>query len=328
MPKRRGNGEGSVVRYKDKWRAIIVTGWRDETHPIRHTRVFNNAREAKEYIASFQSTPSPVRKTTVADYWSIYRDNGLQKLSPSKITHYNTVWRRIESIAHEDMRSLTVARLQDLVKGMTYYPSRDVKSLLSHLFKLAIADGVCSYNLSSAIVLPELHEEETVPFTAEEVEKMWLDYEEHPETGLALLMTYTGMMPSELKVKAEDIDLDHQRITWGIKTQRRRESSILIPDRLMPVVRQLLQNGKNGGLMPYKLDTYRKAFKEMVARIGANPRCTPYSCRHTFATMLSTQVSAHVLARLMRNDIRVTAKYYLHNDDDSLLQFANEVFSR
>lgn len=47
-------------------------------------------------------------------------------------------------------------------------------------------------------------------------------------------------------------------------------------------------------------------------------------CRHTFATMLSAQVPAHILAKLMRNDIRVTQKYYLHEDNEVLLNEVNK----
>ena len=325
MPKRRGNGEGSVVRYKDKWRAIIVTGWRDESHPIKHTKVFPTAAEARHYISQYRSHSVPAYTHSVQDYWCIYRDNGLLKLSSSKQTHYKTVWNRISEVANEDMSSLTVARLQDLVKGYTYYPARDIKSLLSHLYKLAIADGVCSSNLSSFIVLPELNEEETVPFSKDEVERMWLDYAEHPETGIALLMTYTGLMPSEVaKVTADKVDWDRQLITEvGSKTDRRKSAAVPIPDRMVPVLKDLLDKGKNGSVMPYKMDTYRKAFKGMVSRIRANTRCTPYSCRHTFATMLATEVPAHVLAKLMRNDIRVTTKYYVHTDAQMLLDEVN-----
>ena len=327
MPKKRGNGEGSVVRYKDKWRAIIVTGWTDESHPIRHTKVFPTAKEAREYISSFKSSP-PLPKNTVSHYWHLYENNGMQKLSYDKQVHYRTCWNRISEIASEDMSSLTVARLQELVKGYTYYPARDIRSLLSHLYKLAIADGTCSVNMSSSIVLPELHEEETVPFTSEEVERMWADYEEHPETGVALLMCYTGLMPGEVAAVRSDMIQGQVIKGAGLKTDKRKQSSVLIPDRLVPVVRSLLENGKNGGLLPYKMDTYRKEFKRMVERIGADTRCTPYSCRHTFATMLSTQVPAHVLARLMRNDIRVTAKYYLHSDDEVMLNEVNRAICK
>ena len=327
MPKKRGNGEGSVVRHKDGWKAIITIGWKDNAHPIRHTKSgFATAREARDYISSFRNEVAPTSSSThtVSDYWNTYSHNGLENLSESKQTHYRTVWNRISEVAAEPMRSLTVARLQDLVKGYTYYPARDIKMLLSHLYKLAIADGEVATNLSSFIVLPELHEEETVPFTADEVERMWADYEEHPTTGIALLMCYTGLMPGEVAaIRSENIR--GQIITGaGLKTDRRRQAAVLIPDRLVPVVRSLLENGKNGGLLPYKMDTYRKEFKEMVKRIGADQRCTPYSCRHTFATLLAPQVPAHVLARLMRNDIRVTAKYYLHADDEVMLREVNK----
>lgn len=325
MPKKRGNGEGSVVRYKDGYRAVIVVGWRDKTHPIKHTKSgFATIREAREYISSFHKDElvKPC-SYTIAEALSLFMDNGLTKLSPSKQTHYKTVANRIKSIWSEDMSSLTVARLQELVRGYTYYPARDIKSLLSHLYKLAIADGVCSMNLSQYIVLPELVEEETVPFSSSEVERMWTDYAEHPETGIALLMCGTGLMPGEVARITRENWQGQFFVDVGIKTDKRKNSSVPIPDTLMPVVSDLFERGKNNGLLPYKMDTYRKEFKEMVSRIGADARCTPYSCRHTFAMMLSAQVPAHILAKLMRNDIRVTQKYYLHEDNEVLLNEVN-----
>lgn len=330
MPKKRGNGEGSVVKYKDGYRAIIVTGWRDKTHPIKHTKSgFTTIREAREYINSFKKDEviEPC-SYTISKALSLFWNNGATKLSSSKQTHYRTVAKRIEAIYEVEMRSLTVAQLQDLVKGYSYYPSRDIKSLLSHLYKLAIADGVCSMNLSQYIVLPPLEEEETVPFTADEVDRMWEDYKDHPTTGIALLMCGTGMMPSEIVNAKRENWQGHYFVSVGAKTNRRKSASVPIPDKLMPVVSDLFANGKNNGLLPYKMDTYRKDFKEMVSRIGADARCTPYSCRHTFATMLSTQVPAHVLARLMRNDIRVTQKYYLHEQNEVLLNEVNRALGQ
>ena len=327
MPKKRGNGEGSVVRYKDGYRAVIVVGWRDKTHPIKHTKSgFATIREAREYISSFHKDElvKPC-SYTIAEALSLFMDNGLTKLSPSKQTHYKTVANRIKSIWSEDMSSLTVARLQELVRGYTYYPARDIKSLLSHLYKLAIADGVCSMNLSQYIVLPELVEEETVPFSSSEVEKMWEDYKEHPSTAIALFMILTGAMPGEVNgIKADMVDWEHKVINYGLKTDRRRTAQIILPDKAIPLLQDMLERGKNNGLLPYKMDTYRKEFKAMVERIGADARCTPYSCRHTFATMLSAQVPAHILAKLMRNDIRVTQKYYLHEDNEVLLNEVNK----
>lgn len=39
---------------------------------------------------------------------------------------------------------------------------------------------------------------------------------------------------------------------------------------------------------------------------------------------LATEVPAHVLAKLMRNDIRVTTKYYVHTDAQMLLDEVNK----
>lgn len=39
---------------------------------------------------------------------------------------------------------------------------------------------------------------------------------------------------------------------------------------------------------------------------------------------MSSEVTAPVLARMMRNNIEVTDRYYLHHDSDTLLQEVND----
>lgn len=325
---RRGNGEGSVVKVGKTWKAIITIGWKDATHPIRHTKNgFKTAQSARQYIYAYKRGEVIKRSSkTLRYYWELYESSAMRSLSSSKQTHFRTVWHRIEELGDIEVAMLDVRSVQEIVNRYSYYPARDIKTLLSHIYKLAIADNEVEKNLSSSISLPELHEEETVPFTADEVERMWADYETHPEVGIALLMCYTGLMPGEVsKIKRDHIDFDSQTITGvGVKTDRRRSAAVVVPDRIMPVLRSLLEHGKNGGIMPYKMDTYRERFKEMVKRIGADSRCTPYSCRHTFATLMSSEVTAPVLARLMRNNIEVTDRYYLHHDSDTLLQEVND----
>ena len=56
MKKRRGNGEGTVLKIGERnYKAIYVVGWKDPTHPIKRTKQgFRTAKEAREYIALMQ----------------------------------------------------------------------------------------------------------------------------------------------------------------------------------------------------------------------------------------------------------------------------------
>lgn len=325
MPKRRGNGEGSVVKYKDGYRAIIVTGWKDSAHPIKHTKAgFRTAKAAREYIYAYKR--QEVRKPkTLGDYWNAYSSAGLLNLSRSKQTHFRTVWSRLEHLRSKEVVSLEVAEVQEVVNRYTYYPARDIKTLVSHLYKLAIADGEAQRNLSEALVLPPLDETPTVPFTTEQIVKMWEDYRSHPITGVALLMIYTGLMPAEVaSITRDNVDFEQGIITGvGVKTARRREAFVVLPDVIYSVVEELFARGKRGGLLPCSVDAWRKEFKQMVARIGAPSSAVPYSCRVTYATVISTQVSPTTLAQLMRNSIEVTDRYYVQSEVATLRNEVN-----
>lgn len=326
IKKRRANGEGSVVKCSSGYKAIITIGWKDKTHPIRHTRSgFRTAREAREYIYSYSRNEVVARSRTLGYYWDVYCSAGLLALSQSKQTHFHTVWRRLEHLRSCEVVGLEVAKVQEVVNQYSYYPARDIKTLVSHLFKLAIADNEVERNLAESLVLPPLKEEPTVPFTVDEVHRIWADYQTHPLDGVALLMIYTGMMPAEVvAVRSSDINWDEQIITGvGVKTKRRRDGFIVVPDKVVEVLRRLLDEGRAGGLLPCSVDVWRREFREMVQRIGASPACVPYSCRVTFATVISHEVTPATLAQVMRNSIAVTDRFYILSETKRLRDEVN-----
>ena len=64
-------------------------------------------------------------------------------LSKSKQTASRIAWGKLNAIADREMDSITINDLQTVVdeKAQTYYPAKDMKTLLSHLFKRAVAEG-------------------------------------------------------------------------------------------------------------------------------------------------------------------------------------------
>lgn len=88
----------------------------------------------------------------------------MQKLSTDKQAGYKKARERLEPIISRKIDTLSIDDLQAVVneQATSYYTARDMKSLLSHLYKRAMAsnggNGTVTVNLSRFIVLPELVE--------------------------------------------------------------------------------------------------------------------------------------------------------------------------
>lgn len=96
---------------------------------------------------------------------------------------------------------LNIKLLQEAVDAMAsaYYPVKDIKALLAHLYKRAVAEGWMTVNLADFIELPTLEVEELQPFNENELRGFWNAYGAGDTfVGYILLMIYTGMIPGEL----------------------------------------------------------------------------------------------------------------------------------
>jgi len=213
---------------------------------------------------------------------------------------------------------LTTKIMQDVIndQASSYYTAKDMKTVMSHLYQIAIADRFVPSNLSDYIVLPTLEEKEAEPFTEKEVQKIWSAYADGEIfAGYLLLMIYSGMMPGELFACRKDmIDFDKREI-WGCgkKTKiRKKEVPIAFADCVLPVVIELCETVNGDMLQPmYKTDWYEK-YHEVVKRIGIRD-LPPYACRHTTGTEAAKQgLNASTIQKIMRHSKITTSQRYIH----------------
>ena len=327
----RANGTGTVYKENDKWTAEVTLGYNMNERIRKRKRGFKTKTEALEYLPLMKQDHEKPEKITLNDLYEFWLENGFDKLSKSKQGHYKTAWAKIGDISHIKIDQITIRDLQDIVNSRTnsYYPAKDIKTLLSHLYDLAIADQYVTVNLAHYINLPKLDEERPNPFTQEEVAALWEDYlNGNTITGYALLMIYTGMMPGELfDLKCSNIDLENKVILGaGLKTEKRKSSPIVLADFIIPVVDNLLTTAKGDKFLPLHRDTYRKEFKEMLKRCGCRQDLVPYSCRHTTATSLaSADVALTTIKEIMRHTKVTTTSRYVHTDANALLDAVNKM---
>ena len=332
---KRANGTGCVIKRGKTWTCVITIGLKPDGQPVRKTKGgFRTRTEALEYLPQMKFQPSAQR--TVGQLHDALLPH-IEKLSKDKQSHYRTAWSRLKRLHGADVTSLSIADLQHTMDAAvgSYYPAKDIRDLLSLIYNRAIAEELVSVNKARFLVLPDLIEQNTVPFTADEVAALWRDYQDgHPETGLFLLMIYTGMMPGELRrLTVGMIDLPHRRIVGaGMKTEKRKETPIVLPELIVPVITELIR-----GMAPDELivridePAFYDAFAAMKKRAGCRPikELRPYSCRHTLATTLADEnVSAGIIREIMRHAKITTTQRYMHPDQTVYADALNAALRR
>ena len=338
--KSRGNGTGCayydpVHRY---WVAQIVDGYRkpqDETKqmiPIKKTKAgFKRREDALAYCSTLKSGPQKaVLAPSLAHYWDTYKDGAYAALSASKQQAYRTAWKKLESIKDTRIDQLTVSDLQKLIaeKCTSYYTTRDCRTLLINLFKIAAADGYANKDIPTFIQLPSLEETEQTPFSETEQKALWKRYEDGDiRAAVPLLMIYTGMMPGEaMHLRVDQIDLDGHRITGaGMKTKVRKQTDIVLAETIIPLVQDLIDHAQPSGYI-WKRDEkeWYANYHEVIKAAGCRD-LPPYSCRHTTATALAVtqNIAPQTVKKVMRWSTARMLDRYAHPDQDDALAAVN-----
>lgn len=334
-PKSRGNGTGSVYKRGSTWCASVSIGRSPNGTMKRRVKGgFRTKKEAVLYLDQLRYAPKK-DKTLLAIHDAITPH--LESLSANKQTHYKTAWTRLEQLHMTSISVLSINDLQDAVDQAvnTYYPARDMRDLLSLIYQYAMREDMVSTNKAKFIVLPEKDEKDTEPFTAEEITALWKDYQQgNLQTGFFLLMIYTGMMPGELrKITIDMIDVFGKRIVGGgLKTEKRKQTPIILPDVIVPVVVDLMQGKQLGDrLCDLYENEFYDYFLEMKKRSGCRLIKTlrPYSCRHTTATTLADgNVSAAIIKEIMRHSKITSTQRYMHPDQETYQNAMNDVFKK
>lgn len=331
----RPNGTGSVYKRGKSWECAVVRGYvvddSGKCKTVRSTKGgFRTKKEAMEYIPTLIATPT--RKVpTLLDLWGQYKSSKKYiKLSDSRKEKYDIAWKKLEPLWFWKISDLTTFDLQNAVDSAadTYYTARDLKNMLSKLYQTAMPDEFVKSNLSEYIELPNLNAKEQKPFNADEIKLLWKDYAAgNWWTGYILLMIYTGMMPGELlDARKSHIDwVGKQIVGAGKKTDKRRESPIVLADFIIPVLADLCDHTSGDKLIRINKDKFYETYYAALERAGCR-RLTPYSCRHTAATTLALEnIPPSVIQQIMRHTRYSTTEKYIHISIDPMLEAVNKL---
>lgn len=294
-PKKRGNGQGTVIKLPNgKYKAIVVLGYYNgedgKRHRKLHTQTFVKRSDAIAALPSLKATvqrPADMNLHDLHDLYTASTEYG--NLSKSQRNKMSYAWKRWETYEFTGISTLTVADLETEIEARTssFYPARDMKVMMSHLYKLAIKKEIVPYNKSEYVDIPyDAPEAKRDRWTQEEVDSFWADYATHDFTAYILIMCYAGLRYGELStILLENIHLDEGYMIGGIKTDAGINRQIPIHSRIAPLIKAIMPKRKRK-LLEMNEDNFYHAYWDAIARAGAR-ELPPQTCRHYFFSRMT-----------------------------------------
>lgn len=334
---RRGNGLGSVYRQPcGTWAAEVTIGFYVEDGKTKRKRKkkkgFTTKKEAILYLEQLREEKMQDKKIRFCDLWAEFEPH-LEDISKTRRDSYNIAWSKISPlIAHKYIADITTKDLIRIAEDVapTFYPRKDVKSVLSALYKLALQDDAIDRNRALEIPLPQHQTAEREVLTDDEIGALWADWNATKDktSATALIMLYTGMRPAEiLNVTLDLIHLDEHYMYGGLKTEKGKNRKIIIPDKLAPVISELTKSATKKRLLYYCHRTsFYDAFQLKRAELHIRDCISPYCCRHTYITRLTAlNVSPAMLQELAGHEDYDTTLNYTHLSVADRLQAVNQL---
>lgn len=319
---KRANGTGSVYklggRRRRPWVAVITHGKDSQSGKMNRITLgyFAEKNEAESALQAANLTGVDARYNfTLAQTWGeVKKRQSYKKLSASAQYGYNGAWKRLAPLHNEKIRLLKTADYQAIVDdeaeaGLSRSALDNIKVVVSKSCTWAMENDLIDRNYSQFIEILQAGPDERIIFTDAEIKKIYAKRKE-PAAAITLALLFTGMRPGELLSISNDenLQLDDGYLINGSKTAAGRDRVIPICATVKPIIRRFADEAKTGSVIftlsngtPIALQYYRvNMFYPLLDSLGimsnpydkdgnrileGRPKYTPYTCRHTFASL-------------------------------------------
>ena len=344
--KKRGNGQGSAYKNKNgTWTAAKVVGYHlSEAGCIVADRVtksgFATKTQALQYIPQL-SQKQTRRKTgsklspslnlkQIYELWlPVYETRGR---SVSTLNCYKAAYKRLDAL--EDIPFSDIG-IDDWQSSIDECPNgrrtkENMRTLIGLLYKYAIPRGAVPEKLNLAEYLTVAGEHgRRQPFTTDEVEKIKNSIGVVPFADYVYCHIYLGYRPHEfITLSLNRYNVDEHYFTGGAKTQAGKNRIVTISPKIQPIIDRLSSQTDDilfldENAKPLSDKKYRSIFYNVLAKTGIvnteERKLTPYSCRHTFASMLDNISGGdNAKLELMGHTDLDMLRHYQHADLENL----------
>lgn len=175
-----------------------------------------------------------------------------------------------------------------------------------------------------------------IPFTQDEMNKLWDNLYKIPYVDIVLIQCYSGWRPQELGlIKLENVDLNNGCMTGGMKTEAGKNRTVPIHPKIKELVVARYNQAKDMGSeyllnctdtithkYSWKLtyDKYRKRFIKICNRLELNTAHRAHDPRKHFVTMAKkAEVDQFAIKYIVGHKIDdITERIYTQRDPEWL----------
>ena len=333
--KRRANGLGSIVPLKRKSGTI---------YEVRvNTRIDERGYPLYDVIGRY--TDRVAADTALAEYNTNPYDLDLRGLTFSEVfkqwykgkfkveafhtgkksSNEYTVqagYKHCKPLHDRIYSSIRTEEMQELIdnKEISHSTAEHVLRVLKGMGEYAMQFDIIKKDYTEFVKMTKEDDTESgVPFTVDELTKLW-QHKDTPFVDTILIYCYSGFRINELaKMPLDDIDLENQTFTGGLKTRYSKGRTVPIHSKIYEFVKNRYNRRFSSliyhdGTRDITENKYREYFDAALKACGITDKHTPQDCRHTCNSLLIEKKADRVIRyKIMRHAGKdINEKVYSH----------------
>lgn len=325
------NGYGSIYKLSGKRRkpytVRLTEGWDVSDGRLMQHRItlgyYATRKDAMKALSEYHSKPYSLADAgiTLSQLYDRWSEMHYKHISDGTLKTYKAIYKHYSSLYDVTFRDIRTADIQRCVDDSALQQKGQsiMISIMYQLFEFAIQNDLCDKNYAKFCRTTENTKSlERLPFTEDEICELKKIADTVPYADTVLMLIYTGWRVQEfLNLRREDIDLDAETMTGGLKTKSGKNRIVPIHPVIMPYVVRALNAG-DGLTDTTSYWIYRQHFDAVCKLLGTEH--TPHDTRHTFATRADQYGMNHIVTkRILGHSTKdITEKIYTHKYLDDL----------
>lgn len=337
-------GQGSVIFRKDRNKYLARITNNGKTITVGY--FVSEAEGWNAVTKALYDNAADNYNWTVQDCYDKWSESHYLTISKSGEGSYKNAWRYFTPVKGMKMRDIKTSHLQKCIDLGAEKFSRPIcekiKSLASQLCKFAMQEDLINKNYAEFLKLPPIQESNIQPFNEDEI-KILLKNDNDETVKIILILIYTGFRPTEFfSLELKNIDIDKWFIRGGAKTDAGRNRIVPIHPKIQDYVKYFYTKAKlkgnkylivNSRGNKFDINNFRnRYFYKTLENLGIledeyDRHLTPYSTRHTFATLCDkADIDDNLLIKMMGHTTKKTTdKFYIHKTEEDMQKAINSI---
>ena len=349
------NGFGQITELKRRnlrkpFRAMVTIGKTDEGRPIskllQPVAYFETYNEAYQALLEYNKDPYLfTNDLTVEDLYNRWSERHFKTIQKDSSSNIKAAWNYCDYVKKMKLVNLRARHIKYCMeegfyekKGEIKRPSPNVKNIIKLMFNqmldYAVEFELIDKNYARGFSISkedrkEMEEkrERHIPYTEEEMEKLWANINANEIVDVILIQCYTGWRPKELEImKLSDIDLEAGTMKGGVKTRAGKGRIVPIHSKIYDLVKNRYLDSKSRGSEylitmkrcspEFKYNKFDWGLRAIKEKLGLNENHRPHDGRAHFITMAKKyKMDEYAIKRIVGHEIKdLTENVYTTRD--------------